>query len=132
GGGAQLPTDRDGVPTLEGLRGWMAARIPALQDETTAAFSHCAKVIEDGYNRVNEMTQQHHSTVSALLQSSSEALDLARSQHATALGDIEAIYNGVLEETGSLRSELQEALRNEVRGPLEARIAMIQAKYKIG
>ncbi len=44
---------------------------------------------------MNELAQEHHSAVSRMLESSAGAMELAQGQHAAALGDIEALRDGV-------------------------------------
>ncbi|GLC37463.1 hypothetical protein PLESTB_001857000 [Pleodorina starrii] len=129
-----IPTDRNGVPSLEGLRSWASSRVSALQERANSEFGQlCAKVIEDGYARVNELAAQHHSTVSTMLQDSVNALEMARSQHTTAMEDIAVVLkDGLLGEIEAMKADLLGALRSEVLGPLDSGIAAVQAKYKIG
>lgn len=44
---------------------------------------------------MNELAQEHHCAVSRMLEASLGALELAQGQHAAALGDIEALRDGV-------------------------------------
>lgn len=47
GSDSHIPTDRNGVPSLEGLRSWAAVRVSTLHDRASAMIDQlCFKVIE--------------------------------------------------------------------------------------
>ncbi|PNW86617.1 hypothetical protein CHLRE_02g093900v5 [Chlamydomonas reinhardtii] len=127
-----LATDRDGLPTLEGLRAWAAAQVAALNDKVSGPMmAPVIKAIEEGFNKLNRRAAADHLEVEKHIKTSNESLQTAASQHAAVQRDVHEMLEGLLDDLESGRSELLGALRTEVVAPLEAALSGLAAKYKI-
>ncbi|KAG2425620.1 hypothetical protein HYH02_014993 [Chlamydomonas schloesseri] len=127
-----LTTDRDGLPTLEGLRAWSAGLVTALNDKVSGPLMvPVIKAIEEGFNKLNRRAAADHLEVEKHIKTSNKSLQTAASQHAAVQRDVQDMLEALLDDLESGRTELLGALRTEVVAPLEAGLTGLAAKYKI-